>query len=1048
MRSFIEQCLRLRFLVVLGSVVFLLVGAHTARSAHVDVFPEFAPPRVEIQTEAPGLSALEIETLVTSPIERAVHGVPFVSALRSKSVLGLSSVLLVFQDGTDLLRARQLVQERMGTVASQLPASARAPVMLAPLSSTSRVMKIGMSSSKLSQMEMSDLARFTVRPRLMAVPGVANVAIWGQRDRQLQITVDPDVLRARGVRLDEVVKAARDATAPAAAGYVDTPTQRFAVTHAPFAATKEALGEAVVVSRGSGASVRLADVTTLVEGHPAPIGDAIIDDVPGLLLIVEKQPWGNTLEVTRNVEAALAALGPALPDVKVDPTIFRPATFIERALKNLGHSVLIGCGLVIAILFLFLYDLRTAIVSVVAIPLSLVAAAALLAAAGVTLDTMTVAGLVIALGEVVDDAIIDVENIQPRLAENARLERPRPALPVVLDASLEVRSAVVYATVIVVLVFLPVYFMGGLSGAFFRPLAVAYGLAVGASLVVALTVTPALSLILFPSVAGKQRHGPVARWLTSKYRPLVARAVQKTKLAGGVYVAAMGLSALVVPFLGEAFLPDFHETDFLMHWIGRPGTSVEEMDRITARASKELRAIPGVRNFGSHIGRAEVADEVVGQNFAELWVSLDEKADYDRSVATIQRTVDGYPGLYRDVQTYLHERMKEVLTGGSGAIVVRLYGSDLAVLRAKGEEVGRALQNVPGVVNLKVEPQVLVPQIEVTLDPSALQRLGLTPGDVRRPMATLLQGTRVGEVYRGDQIIDVVVWGDAALRADVTSIRELRIALPGAPTAPGLPSDRGTVGPAWTSGTDVRLGDLASVQIVPAPNVVQREAASRRLDVTCDARGRDLGSVAKDVKRAAAGVSFPPGHHAEVLGEHAAREAARTRLFSLAGLALVGIALVLYADFRSARVVGFLMATLPFALVGGLVGVRLTGGVLSLGSLVGFVTVLGIAARNGIMLVSHFRHLEIEEGLIFGEDLVVRGAAERVVPILMTALATGLALVPLVAAGNQPGNEIEHPMAVVILGGLVTSTLLNLFVVPALYLRLGGSLRDPEAPRI
>jgi CzcA family heavy metal efflux pump len=1022
LRGLVERCLHLRFLVVAASVVFLIVGARAATTARVDVFPEFSPPRVEIQTEAPGLSALEVETLVTTPIERNLQGVAFLSALRSKSVIGLSSVVLVFQDGTDLLRARQLVQERMGAVAAQLPVAARAPIMLSPLSSTSRVMKIGVSSTKLSQTELTDLARFSVRPRLMAVSGVANVAIWGQRDRQLQVRVDPEALSARGVRLDDVVRAARDATTPAAAGYVDTPTQRMAVTHAPFAPTAAALGDAVVATRPGGASLRIADVATVREGNPAAIGDAIIDDAPGLLLIVEKQPWGNTLEVTRNVESALAALAPALGEVKVDSTIFRPATFIERALTNLGHSVLIGCVLVVAILFFFLRDVRTALISVVAIPLSLVAAAATLAWFGFTLDTMAIAGLVIALGEVVDDAIIDVENIQRRLGENARREAPRPALRVVLEASLEVRSAVVYATLIVVLVFLPVYFMEGLAGSFFRPLAIAYVLSVSASLVVAIVVTPALSLILLPKGAAKKRDpGPVHRALVRVYQPLLERVIHRSRLATAGFVVALGAAAAAVPFLGEAFLPDFHETDFLMHWVARPGTSVEEMDRITIRASRELRAIPGVRNFGSHIGRAEVADEVVGQNFAELWISLDENADYAVSVARIQATVDGYPGLYRDVQTYLQERMKEVLTGGSGAIVVRIYGSDLATLRTKGEDVRKAIASIAGVSNLKVEPQVLVPQVEVSLDAAALQRFGLSAGDVRRTMATLLQGTRVGEVYRGDQVLEVVVWGDDKLRSDVTAVRELRIPLAG-------------------SATDVRLGDLGSVDIVPAPNVVQRESGSRRLDVTCDAKGRDLGAVARDVERAVRGMAFPSGHHAEVLGEYAARGKARSRLLGLALLSLVGIALVLYADFRSARTAAFLMATLPFALVGGVLGVAVTGGVVSLGSLVGFVTVLGIAARNGILLVSHFRHLEQEaqragKPAALDPALVVRGAVERAVPILMTALATGLALVPLVVAGNRPGNEIEHPMAVVILGGLVTSTLLNLVLVPSLYLR-------------
>jgi len=1020
MRTLVAWCLSQRFLVVIGALVFIVVGYRVARSARVDVFPEFAPPRVEIQTEAPGLSTLEVESLVTTPIENAVNGVAFLKALRSKSVLGLSSVLLVFDDGTDLMSARQLVQERLTRLAGQLPAVSKSPVMLSPLSSTSRVMKIGVSSQKLSQMEMTDLVRWTVRPRLMAVPGVANVAIWGERDRQLQIKVDPDALRARGVLLDDVLRATRDATAPAAGGFIDTPAQRLPVTHVPLASDAAALANVPVVVRG-GAAIRLGDVASIEDGFPAPIGDAVIDDGPGLLLIVEKQPWGNTLDVTRGVESALASLAPALEGAKVDSTIFRPATFIERALGNLEKSLAVGCVLVVVILVLFLYDWRTAVVSVVAIPLSLVAAAAVLAWRGETLNTMIVAGLVIALGEVVDDAIIDVENILRRLAINEAEGKPRSTFAVVLDASLEVRSAVVYATLIVVLVFVPVFFMEGLSGAFFRPLALAYALAVGASLVVALTVTPALSMIFLPRAAARHRVGPLARVLRARYEPIVARLIEYPRTALVAVVVALGLAGAALPLLGEAFLPDFHETDFLMHWVGKPGTGIDEMRRVTALASKELRAIPGVRNFGSHIGRAEVADEVVGPNFTELWISLDEKADYTQSVARIQKTVDGYPGLYRDVQTYLQERMKEVLTGASGSIVVRVFGSDLATLRGKADEVAQSLKDVPGIANLKVEPQVLVPQIQIAVRLDAAARLGLPPGDVRRAVSTLLQGTRVGEVYRDDRVVEVVVWGTEGTRADVAALRDLRLTTP--------------------SGADVRLADVADVDLTPAPNVVQREAASRRIDVTCDARGRDLGAVARDVEARVRGVSFPPGHHAEVLGEYAARSAARTRLLALAALSFVGIGLVLYGDFRSARLALFVLATLPFALVGGVASVLVSGRIVSLGSLVGFVTVLGIAARNGIMLVSHYRHLETEEKMPLGKDLVVRGAVERVVPIMMTALATALALVPLVLAGNRPGNEIEHPMALVIFGGLVTSTALNLLVVPALYLRVSKTAR-------
>ncbi len=1026
MRWLLSTVLRLRVVVAAAALAFLVVGGLRVASTPVDVFPEFAPPRVEIQTEAPGLSSTEVETLVSAPIEQVLVGVTGLQTLRSKSVQGLSSVLLIFEDGADLMQARMLVQERLPRAVAQLPGSVRPPVILAPLSSTSRVLKVGVWSDTLSQMELTDTVRWTVRPRLMAVPGVANVAIWGQRDRQLQVLVAPDRLRAHGVGLGDVVRATRDAVDPGAGGFLDTPNQRMSVRHIAGVTTVDGLADVAVVPRGL-APLRLGDVAAVVEGHPPPIGDAVINDRPGLLLIVEKQPDANTVAVTRGVEAALARLAATRPGMHFDSTIFRPASFIARAIGNLRDALVIGCVLVVLILAAFLYDARTAVISALAIPLSLLAAVYVLRLRGGTLDTMALAGLAIALGEVVDDAIIDVENIVRRLRINAELGGPRTPFRVVLEASLEVRSAVVYASLIVVLVFVPVYFLDGLAGSFFRPLAVAYGLGVLASMGVALTITPALSLLLLAREgAAPRRESPLVPWLRRGYTRVLPAVLARPKVALAFVLASFVGAAALATQLGEGFLPQFQETDFLMHWVGAPGTSLDAMRRTTARVSRELRAIPGVRNFGSHIGRAEVADEVVGPNFTELWISLDPDAPYQPAVARIRAAVDGYPGLYRDVQTYLQERVKEVLTGASGAVVVRIYGPDLEGLRGLAAAFGRSLGAVAGVVDLKVEAQAMVPEVQVRMRPGALRRFGLTPGEVRRALATLLQGTRVGEVYRPPQVVDVVVWGAPAVRGDLAALRALPIETP--------------------QGAAVALSDLADVFVAPTPNVVQREGASRRIDVTFNVRGRDLGSTVRDARSRLAGLRLPDGYHAEVLGEAAAREAARARLAGLGVLSMLGILAVLYADFRSLRLALLAFGTLPFALVGGVAAAWMGGGVLSLGSLVGFVTVLGIAARNGILLVSHYRHLEQEEAVAFGPGLVVRGALERLGPILMTALATGLALVPLVVAGNKPGHEIEHPMAVVILGGLVTSTLLNLFVMPSLYLWLGrgGLANAPE----
>ena len=1016
----VSTSLKLRVIVLALSIVLIVFGVQTLKTAPLDVFPEFAPPLVEIQTEAPGLSTEEVESLITMPLENALNGTPWLKTLRSKSVLGLSSVVMIFQTGTDLIRARQLVQERLAAEAGRLPAVAHPPVMLSPLSSTSRLMKIGVSSATLSQMEMTVLAKWTIRPRLMAISGVANVAIWGQRDRQFQVLVDPDRLQAHGVTLDAIQRAVADAVTLNGGGFVDTPNQRLALRQITGVRTAADLAEAIVEFR-SGAPIRLRDVTEIVEAFPAPIGDAVINDEPGLLLIVEKYPWGNTLEVTRNVEAALEALRPGLKGLDIDPTIFRPATFIERSLHNLTHAMLIGCLFVVVILVAFLFDWRTSLISLTAIPLSLVAAALVLYYTGATLNTMVIAGLVIALGEVVDDAIIDVENILRRLTLNRSLDKPLPPYEVVLQASLEVRSAVVYASLIVTLVFVPVLFLDGLAGSFFRPLAVTYILAIMASLLVALTVTPALSLMLLPNAKERRHDAPLTRVLKRMYGAVLPLFMHRPKSALAVIVLMFGLTGYAVTTLGEEFLPNFKETDFLMHWVEKPGTSLEAMTRITIRVSKELRAIPGVRNFGSHIGRAEVADEVVGPNFTELWISVDPNVPLDETTAKIQEVVDGYPGLYRDLLTYLKERIKEVLTGAGATIVVRVYGPDMDVLRAKAQEIYKQVTSVEGVLTPKVEPQVLVPQLQVRLRPDATARFGLTAGQIRRAVATLVKGTKVGEIYEDQKSYDVVVWGVPKLRTDLAALRRLSIDLPLGGTVP--------------------LGDVADIETVPAPNEIKRESASRRIDITCNVKGRDLGSVAREIEAKVKKLDFDSGYHPEFLGEYAARAESQRRLFTLTSLSLIGILLLLHMDFQSWRLTLLVALTIPFALVGGVVGTMLDNGVLSLGSLVGFVTVLGIAARNGIMLVSHYRHLEEVEGEAFGPKLVQRGSEERLAPILMTALATGLALVPLVIGGNLPGHEIEYPMAVVIIGGLVTSTLLNLFLLPPIYLVFGRVTR-------
>ena len=1014
----ISTSLRLRVLVIALAAALVVVGVRTADDIPLDVFPEFAPPKVEIQTEVPGISTEEVESLVTVPIENSLNGIPYVQTIRSKSVLGLSSVQLIFEDGTNLITARQLVEERLALAAPRLPQVSDPPVILPPLSSLSRAMKIGLTSETHSQMDLTVLSKWTIRPRLMSIQGVANVAIWGDYDREFQVLVDPDRLRAHDVTLAMVETAVSNATRLGSGGFVDTPNQRLAVRYDTVISTPEDLAATVVAFR-NGAPLLLGDVADVVIGSPPPIGDAIINDVPGIMLIVEKQPWANTLEVTRNVEEAMEALAPALGGVEVDTTIFRPATFIERALENLTRSLLIGCVLVIAVLVLFLFDWRAALISSLAIPLSLIAAAMILYYRGGTINTMVLAGLIIALGEVVDDAIIDVENILRRLKLNRELDQPVSPYRVVLDASLEVRSAVVYASLIVVLTLVPVFFLEGLAGSFFRPLAASYVLAILASLVVAMTVTPALSLMLLPRMAGRDRkEAPLTGLLKRIYRGILPPLVSRPHAVVTAVVLMLGATVATVPMLGEELLPKFKETDFLMHWLEKPGTGIDAMNRITIRASVELREIEGVRNFGAHVGRAEMGDEVYGPDFTELWISIDEDVPYDETVAKVQEAVDGYPGLYRDLLTYLTERIKEVLTGTSGAIVVRTYGPNLEQLRLTAQDVAAVMSQVEGVTNLKVEPQVLVPQIVVQFRPEAASRFGLTPGDVIGATTTLVRGTEVGEVYEDQMIFKVKVWGAPDVRRDMDALRGMMIDTP--------------------SGAQVPLGDVADIAYVPTPNSIKRENTSRRIDVICNVDGRDLGSVASEIEQKVRGeVEFQQGYHPEFLGEYAEAQASRRRLLLMSIFSVLGIFILLQVDFQSTRLALLVFLTLPFALIGGIAGMFLSGGVISLGSLIGFVTVLGVAARNGILLIDHYRHLQEEENMEFGTELVMRGAEERLAPILMTALTTGLALVPLIVSGNLPGHEIEYPMAFVILGGLATSTLLNLLVMPAVFARWG-----------
>ena len=1025
LRLIIATSLRYRFIITAAAAGLMFFGLGQIRSMPVDVFPEFAPPKVEVQTITLGLSAAEVESLVTVPLEQALAGVEGLDILRSKSVAQLSQIEMIFEPGTDLLRARQLVQERINGVTGTLPTWASPPFMMQPLSATSRVMKIGLSSDTVDLLDLSSISYWTIRARLLGVPGVANVMIYGERLEQMHVQVIPEKLEEHGVSiaaimeatseaLDEGILMFSEANAFGTGGWVETANQRFSITHPPPIRTAEDLAHVTVAGR-NGKVVNLDEVAVLVRDHQPLHGEAVINDGPGIMLIVEKFPWANTLDVTRGVEAAMEEMKPGLAGVEVDTTIFRPASFIEIALANLTSALLIGSVLVFVVLIVFLYDWRTALISLVAIPLSLMSAALVLHMRDVTINTMILAGLVISVGVVVDDAIIDIENIVRRLRQHRLQQTGVSTARVILEASIEVRSAIVYATLIDIVAITPVFFIEGLSGAFFLPLAVSYGLAVLASLFVALTVTPALAYILLRRAPIERHHSPITQRLQTAYAALLSRITRGTRPALATVGAVSVLGLAVWPQLGQSLLPDFKERDFLMHWVTAPATSHQEETRITIEACNELRSIPGVRNCGAHIGQAFLGDEPYGIEFGENWISIDPSVDYDATHAAVQEVVNGYPGLRRDVQTYLKERIREVLTGSSEAIVVRIFGPDLSILREKAEDVEEALAAIPGIIDLHAEQQVDIPHIQVEVDLAAAERYGIRPGEVRRAAAALVASEEVGDIFFGGQAYDVHVWSVPDARNSVSDIEDLLIDA--------------------ADGSKVRLAQVADVQVAATPGHISHEGLSRRIDVDANVAGRDLGSVYRDVEAALATIEWPQEYHPELLGEYVERQAAQDRLLLFAIAAAIGVFLLLQASFGSTRLAILSFLTLPSALVGGVLAAWLGTGVISLGSLVGFFTVLGIAARNGIMMINHFQHLEREEGEPFGPTLVLRGARERLSPILMTALATGLALVPLAIAGDRPGHEIEHPLAIVILGGLTTSTLLNLFVVPSLYLR-------------
>ena len=1013
----IRFSLKNRLFVVATAALVLVYGAYSLLKLPVDVFPDLNRPTVTIMTEAEGLAPEEVETLVTVPLERLLNGAPGVERVRSTSGIGLSVVYVEFAWSTDIYRNRQLVAERLASATEQLPEGI-VPQMGPVASIMGEIMLVGVEGDGVSPMDLRTQADWVIRPRLLTIPGVAQVIPIGGEVRQVHVIVDPAKLAGAGLSLEDVARAVGDANKNSTGGYVDRRGLEFLV---------RALGRArpadiakTVVAVKDGVPVLLAQVARVEEGARVKRGDASVNAKSAVILSVQKQPGADTVALTAQIDRAVKDLERSMPQgITINPNLFRQATFIQSSIHNVVEALRDGAILVAIVLFLFLLNLRTTAITLTAIPLSFIVAGLVFKAFGLSVNTMTLGGLAVAIGELVDDAIVDVENVFRRLRENKRLPAPRPALDVIRDASNEVRSSIVYATILVVLVFVPLFAMSGIEGRLFMPLGVAYIVSILASLVVSITVTPALCSYLLPAMkAGEHEDG----WLVRKLKALDRRVLRVSLsipnavmfVAGALVVAAVA----VVPFLGGEFLPPFNEGTLTVNVLARPGTSLEESNRLGKLAEELLREVPEVASTGRRTGRAELDEHAEGVHYSEVDVDL-RSSDRRREdiLNDVRAQLAKVPGVIISVGQPISHRLDHLLSGVRAQIAVKIFGDDLGELRRLGKNARDAMAQIQGVTDLQIEQQVLIPQIAIKIQRDRAAQLGLNPGHVAELLELALAGRVVTQLLEGQRTIDVVVRYPPDVRKDLDVLRRTLVDTP--------------------SGAKVPLSELAEVTESVGPNQVSRDDTQRRIVVSANVTGRDLEGVVTDVQRAVDALDKPSGYYVTYGGQFESQRSA-SRLIGLLSIAsLVGMFLVLYSHFRSTAVALQILLNIPLALVGAVAAVLLTGGVLSVATLVGFITLCGIAARNGIMMISHYIHLMKEEGETFGEAMIVRGSLERLVPVLMTALTAALGLIPIALSAGQPGKEILQPMAIVILGGLWSSTLLDIVVTPAVFFKFG-----------
>ncbi len=1009
-------------IVIALAILLLVYGVYRLSNAGLDIFPEFSPKQVVVQTESPGYSAEQVEILVTQPIESAINGLIGLEYLRSESIQGLSIVTATFAESTDIYRNRQMVSERLASVGDMLPEGVGVPVPVPLASSSATILTIGVRSDSMDMMALRHVVDWTIVPQVLSVRGVADVNVFGGEIEELQIQIKPDKLWQFGLGIDDVIKAAEQATAIKAAGFIENDNQRFTIQTSGDSVRPEDVAK-VIVKRENGYSVQLSDVANILMAPEPPIGAAAIMGQPAIVMMVIGQFGANTLNVSTAVEAVLADMEAVFEKQDIDfyPRLFRPADYIERSLKNITEHLFIGGGFVLLILFIFLFNIRTAFISALAIPLSLISAAIVLLESGVNLNIMVLGGLGIALGEVVDDAIIDTENIYRRLRENRLLAIPRSIADVVYEASMEVRGSVVYASFIVALVFVPLLTLSGVAGRLFSPLGFSYILAILTSLFVALTVTPALCYLLLGKGKLPDNDPPLLRLIMPIYAFFLRITVRLPMVTMGVVLLVCVAGLAIIPSLGTRFLPELREGHYIVHTTAIPGTSLTRSIEAGNQLTEAFLEIPGVRSVSQWAGRAERSADTYGSHYSEFEVDLEPLSGSEQQAVmdSLRAILKEFPGLLFEANTFLIERVDETISGYTSPIVVNLYGNELGFLDRKAQALAEIMRSIEGATDVQLRSPTGTPVLQVRLKHDRLNSLGVRPVEIMETIQIAFEGKVVGNSYQGNRLYNLTAMIEPSMRSKPEDLAKLPINTP--------------------DGLTVPLSEVATILQVEGRYNILHQNAQRIQAVTCNVEGRDMGGFIKELKsRVLEEMEFEAGAYPEFTGTAIEQATAREDLIIHSLVAAIGVFLLIYMAVGRVRYMLIMLFNLPFSLVGGVIAVLLTGATLSVGSIVGFVTLFGITVRNSIMLISHYRHLVEVENLPWNMDTLIQGAKERLPSILMTALVTALAMLPIAIDSDNPGREIMGPMAAIIIGGMASSTILNLLVLPSIMYYFGG----------